>query len=1563
MNKSVSDAPNKEEETYQLLEQLDHILKRPETYIGSNRPCREEMWVVDESGIEGPKIVKKEITYVPGLYKIFDEILVNAADNKQRDKTMSSIEVDINQEKGEIKICNDGHGIPVRKWAQDESIYIPTLIFGKLLTSDNFNDNQKRVTGGRNGYGAKVTNIFSKKFTIETCSKEFKKLFKQTWTNNMRDPQDAIITKAENSKEFTRITFIPDLKRFQMDKLDDDHIALFKRRAYDVAVSTGCKVTLNGTRIPVKTMKDYMLMYIDTDEKEVVYKKVNDRWEIGLAKNDHTNGFTQVSFVNSILTSEGGKHVDYITEQICPKLAEHIKKKSKAAGENLKPMQVKSHIFLFLNCLIENPEFESQAKKQLATERKNFGSTCLLKNDGNFIKDIIKKTGIVESVINWLEHRQDAKLHKQSGSKTSKLKGIPKLDDANDAGTKNSINCTLIVTEGDSAKALAVAGLGVIGRDRYGVYPLKGKLLNVREATTKKMTENSEISQLVKILGLNYGEKYVDKSDLSKLRYGKLMIMADQDQDGSHIKGLVINFIHYKWPNLLKHDYIEVFITPILKVSKGSEVLSFYSMPEFEQWQTSTPNWQKWKCKYYKGLGTSTAKEAKEYFSNMERHRIIFKYQSIKDDLAIQLAFNSALSDDRKDWIKWHTEDINQRREQKLPMDYLYRKDTKQINFNDFVNKELVLFSKSSTERAIPNIMDGLKPGQRKIMFVCFTKNLIREIKVAQLGGKVAENSAYHHGEQSLTNTIVGLAQNFVGSNNINFLVPAGQFGTRLHGGNDAASARYIFTRLSPLALSLFNKNDEPLLTYLNEDGMSIEPEWYCPIIPTVLVNGGHGVGTGYSTDIPSYNPLTLSNNMKYYIRQERERQHQLNNPTSEPKKYSDVITLVELIPWFKNFTGEIKLLDNDRTRGVINGVCAKLDESTIEITDLPVGTWTQQYKENVLETMLHPKKNDIAPSILDYKEYHTDTTVRFVVKLSHEQFAKFNEAGLHKSFRLQDTFKLTNMVLFDHNGILRRYKTAEEISEEFFMVRLQMYVKRKEYMVGTLKSQCEKLDNIARFIKEKIENAISVENKKISAVIDMLVERKYARDPEKVWREEAKKKFAVELATHAVHEDTDQLADLQQKQDDEEDEAIDDGDNNKKKKPKTTTSNQVDTTYYDYLINMSLRNLTKERRDEIVKDQKEKHDKLDALEKKSPEDLYEDDIFNFETEYRKVLEKERADEMSEVAHPTTKKAGGDNKARKRQTTKPQRAETRPAPHGKRITPVIDPALVKKVNEEILKRTKEEKTVEDKKSIIEYLVKEGVTSEEITNIMQMRCREKKKIGGVTEKKSTETKDKKLNGTIDENDENSNVSMMSVDGNDNSGLVKEEVTPKRNAQRTAKEKVTQYGGDNDNEDDDSIIHEMEIDDNESDYMGSDSETEKKIKKGSTKPKQPRKPKSATANNATSPTKKKTAAKRSASVVLMDNQQDDGESSAKNKKTEKPKKPRVKKEPGATPKKDTVKKEAKKVVKRPKSDDSDEDDIPILSNTSTPTKKPRTQRTAAAKKSYHISDDDDDDEDYV
>jgi DNA topoisomerase-2 len=379
------------------------------------------------------------------------------------------------------------------------------------------------------------------------------------------------------------------------------------------------------------------------------------------------------------------------------------------------------------------------------------------------------------------------------------LKGIPKLDDANSAGGKKSRDCTLILTEGDSAKTLAVSGLSVVGRDLYGVFPLRGKVLNVREASAKQMTENAEITNIVKIMGLKYGKKYTE-SDLSSLRYGHLMVMTDQDQDGSHIKGLLINFIHYNWPSLLRVPFMEQFITPIVKVSKGKEEIPFYSIPEFEEWKQANPTQRSWKVKYYKGLGTSTPKEAKEYFQDMERHRISFSYSGPQDDESIKLAFSKSEVDARKRWLDCWLQERKDKRAQGLNESYLYGSETDVVTYSDFVNKELVQFSNADNERSIPSIVDGLKPGQRKVLFTCFKRNDKREIKVAQLAGSVAELSAYHHGETSLMTTIINLAQNFVGSNNLNLLQPIGQFGTRLHGGKDAASPRYIFTMLSPLA-------------------------------------------------------------------------------------------------------------------------------------------------------------------------------------------------------------------------------------------------------------------------------------------------------------------------------------------------------------------------------------------------------------------------------------------------------------------------------------------------------------------------------------------------------------------------------------------------------------------------------------------------------------------------------------------------------------------------------------------------------------------------------------------
>lgn len=1207
------------ERIYQKKTQLEHILLRPDTYIGSVEPLGQPMWVYDG---EEAGMVHRDITYVPGLYKIFDEILVNAADHKQRDSKMDVIKVDIEPENNKIVIYNNGRGIDVAMH-KVEKVYVPTLIFGHLLTGANFDDDEKKVVGGRNGYGAKLCNIFSTKFIVETSSKNDGKYFKQTWENNMSKAGDVIIKDA-TKEDFTRVTFYPDLSKFNMKELDRDIVALMTRRVYDIAGSTkGVKVFLNGKRLPIKGFKEYVECYLKGKEDEqgnplkCAYESCGARWEIAVAMSE--KGFQQVSFVNSIATTKGGRHVDHVSGLIVDKLAEVIKKKNKA-GVNVKPFQLKNHLWVFVNCLIENPAFDSQTKECLNTQIQKFGSKC---TPTEKFYNAALKTGIVESVMNWVKFKADTLKDKAcSKAKHSKLRGIPKLEDANDAGTKNSMDCTLILTEGDSAKSLVVAGLGVVGRDKYGVFPLRGKLLNVREATSKQISENAEITSILKIMGLQYKKKYESQEDLKTLRYGRLMIMTDQDQDGSHIKGLLINFIHHNWPSLLKLPFLEEFITPIVKVSKGSTVHSFYSLPEFEEWKKETPNWSAWTVKYYKGLGTSTAAEAKEYFSNLARHRIRFRYEGTDDDNAINLAFSKKMIDARKDWLTSSMESRKMRRELGLPEVYLYAKDTKVVTYQDFVNKELVLFSNLDNERSIPSMMDGLKPGQRKVLFTCFKRNDKKEVKVAQLAGSVGEHSAYHHGEQSLMQTIIGLAQNFVGSNNINLLMPNGQFGTRLQGGKDHASPRYIFTRLSPLARKIFPHLDDPLLNYLYDDNLRVEPEYYVPIIPMVLVNGAEGIGTGWSTKIPNYNPRDIVKNLRRML------------------DYEDIRPLK---PWFKGFRGEIDQVETSRY--ICNGEVAELDSNKIEITELPIRSWTQNYKETVLETMANGTEKT-PQFITDYKEYHTDATVRFVITLPENNLRKAESEGIHKTFKLQTTFTTTSMVLFDSKGCLRRYDTAEEILKEFYSVRLEYYDKRKTYMIGMLEAECEKLKNQARFIEEKISGEIKLENKKKAAFIAILEERGYKSDPVKKWKKEV----------GIIDEKKKKNDDENEEEDAEDEDSNDSGGPSRFKKD------------YDYLMDMPMRSMLLEKKEELLRKRDEKISELSKLEATTIQQLWKFDLDAFLEELDKVEKKEQEEQAAghSIKHKSLtlgkgKKGGG-----------ALSADTRPAEFGRRIAPRVD---------------------------------------------------------------------------------------------------------------------------------------------------------------------------------------------------------------------------------------------------------------------------------------------------
>ncbi|RHY91648.1 hypothetical protein DYB35_003287, partial [Aphanomyces astaci] len=1128
------------EQIYQKKTQLEHILLRPDTYVGSIEPAEQTLWVYDD---ENSKMVQKKVTICPGLYKIFDEIIVNACDNKQRDSTMDTLKVTIDSEKGEISVWNNGNGIPV-VMHKEHNVYVPELIFGHLLTGSNFDDKKKKTTGGRNGYGAKLANIFSKEFVVETASREQGKRYRQVFSDNMSVKGAPKIT-SWSKKDFTCITFTPDFKRFQMTGLDDDIVALFKKRVYDIAGVTdkSLNVYLNEEKIAVKSFSQYVALYGTAD---VIFDKPDERWQVGLGLSD--DGFQQVSFVNGICTTKGGQHVNYLADQITTKLIAVVKKRNK--GEAVKPAYIKNHLCLYVSALIDNPAFDSQRK--VHESRYDFHVIVLIGCDDMYsplAARVVEKSGLVENILSFAKLKQTAELKKTSGTKSVKLTGISKLDDANFAGSAKGKDCTLILTEGDSAKALAMSGLAVVGRDYYGVFPLKGKLLNVREASHSVIVKNEEIQNIVKILGLKYGTTY---DSTKSLRYGHLMIMADQDHDGSHIKGLVINFIHHFWPSLMGLDnFVQEFITPIVKATKGNRSEVFYTIPEYEAWRGQMNNAKGWYIKYYKGLGTSKPEEAREYFSDLNTHQIGFTYNGEPDGDAIDMAFSKKRVEDRKEWLRAFVPGT----------------------FVDYA--ELILFSMADNIRSIPSMVDGFKPSQRKVLFSCFKRNLKKEIKVAQLSGYISEHSAYHHGEVNLHGTIIGMAQNFVGSNNINLLAPNGQFGTRLMGGKDAASARYVFTNLEYITRLVFNPLDDAILNYLEDEGQSIEPQWYMPIIPMSLVNGSDGIGTGWSCGIPNYNPLDVIENLRRRIQ-------------AEPMN--------SMVPFYRGFKGDI-VQKGGTDNFLVQGKFEVIDDSTIVISELPVKTWTQSYKQ-YLETLLE------ANTIKDFKENHTDTTVLFTVILSPESLAAIQNApgGIPKKFKLESSLAISNMHLFDSNGQIKHYSSPLDIIEEFYGLRLEHYGFRKAAILKRLEHDILVLSNKMRFILAVIEGELIVNNRKKKELLEELRKQKYDPMPKN-----------VTAPTVAAAGEEEQPA----PEDDDEDNV------------------GVSAKDYDYLLSMALWSLTAERVQNLRNDLEAKNEERDVVFATTLETMWLKDLDELEVGLGKDEENRLAQE-----HSTKKQAG-----------------------------------------------------------------------------------------------------------------------------------------------------------------------------------------------------------------------------------------------------------------------------------------------------------------------------------
>lgn len=1052
-----------------------HIYELPDTWAGSSDPTTVETFVYDETE---KKMVKKALTYVPALYKCFDEIAVNATDQTERLKQeatagkddvrpVRNIKFVIDRNTGYIEVYNDGDGIDIETHPT-YGVNIPTLIFGQLLTSANYDKDEEKVVGGKNGIGAKLTNIFSKEFILETVDHRRKKSFRQRWFNNMKESDKAVV-KACSKTPYTMIRFLPDYERFGMTGLTDDMFELFRKRAMDACACTDANVSVffNDAKIPYKTFESYVDLFLGSkDQHPRVYESPNPRWEVVATYSDNGQ-FDQVSFVNGINTLRGGKHVDYITNQITKRLSELVASKKK---KDVKPQHIRDNLIVFVKSTIVNPSFDSQTKETLTTQTTKFGSKCEL-SDKFF--DKLYKTGITEKAVSLTEFHENKKLAKTDGKKTSRVL-VPKLDDANRAGTKDSHMCTLILTEGDSAKTMAIAGLSEVGRDYFGVFPLRGKIMNVKDARTDKIGQNEEIANLKKILGLEQGKDY---KDIGSLRYGRIMVMTDADDDGAHIRGLLFNVFQSLWPSLYKMDgFLLSMLTPIIKAhhSGRKETMSFYNFADFEKWKASHDQ-RGWKIKYYKGLGTSTSEEAKEYFRHMKT--LQYKYSGKPSDEALDLAFNKKRADDRKAWLmKYNREDI---------LDYT----KKEVAYEEFVNRELIHYSNRDLERSINHLCDGLKESTRKILFTCFKRKLYtNEIRVAQLAGSVSEVSSYHHGEASLQQAIVGMAQIFVGANNINMLMPNGQFGARLCGGKDSASPRYIHTMLSKLARKVYREEDAPVLRYLDDDGLSIEPEYYIPVIPMVLVNGAFGIGTGFSTNVPCHNPADVIDMCNRIISNLDENIGMIESSDDLSRAYDAIMSapIQSIKPWYLGFNGRI-LPHKDGTY-ISKGVYEWKDDQTVEITELPVYTWTEDYKDFLTDMIQN------GSSILkDFESHYTAKNVRFILKLYPNV-----RAGIEKSFetdfKLASTkdLSMNNIHLYGVDGAVTRFKDTTEVFREWACIRLAKYRERKAHQLKVMEHEHKILSAKVQFIQDIIDNRVKVMNKKIKDVEDQLHKLEY---------------------------------------------------------------------------------------------------------------------------------------------------------------------------------------------------------------------------------------------------------------------------------------------------------------------------------------------------------------------------------------------------------------------------------------------------------------------------------------
>lgn len=1146
---------------YKALDQRTHVLHRPDMYIGGIKNVKMEFFgATMKNGVISIK--KQEDIINPGLLRCIIEVLSNIIDNVWRSSTSETpttkIKIDYDTENHSLCFWNDGLTIPI-EINKENGVYNPQLIFGQLLTSSNYNDDEERMTSGRNGLGAKATNIFSKEFRIKTFDIHTGKQYVQTWKNNMSVRSEPIITSPKQKNGYTEITFTPDYALFEVDKLSDEMVSLVVKHVIDTAMITNVPVYFNGEKIPVKSLKEYALCYEPIIEKSLSHEVEEKKEESDVDKSlvnetesttsedplkkkkvdkleqilfqtadsecvlqpNSSGSFQAISFVNGIYTEQGGVHVEEWKEAIFRPLLEKINSGIKKGGTPLTIKEVNSFFRLVLKCTLPNPAFTSQEKTKLVSpkvttnvEQKQITS--------------IMKWSVMEKIKEIVKGKEIEVLKKQE--KKRGYTRIENLDSANLAGTKHAKDCTLVLCEGLSARSFVIKGLsdgtigGKKGRDYIGCFSLRGKPLNTLNANVSQISGNKEISGIIQSLRLRYDVDYTDDENFKTLSYGRVCLLSDADDDGAHITGLVLAFFERLFPSLLQRPdpFVISMRTPVVRLyTKGKETGCFYSVDEFKTYTKTHKLPTNTDVKYYKGLGTSSDYEIKQSFGKKMVHYL-------KDEHTHEMmekVFLSKYSDKRKEWLRHYEPSAQQLLMGKEPV--------QQLPISQFLDKELILFSISDCKRSLPSLMDGLKPSQRKLLYTAFEKNLTygsKEMKVAQFGAATAQLTDYHHGEMNLSDAAIKMAQRYIGSNNISLFFPGGQFGTRISNGDDAASSRYIFTKQDRLTRLLFRKEDDVLLEAQYEDKEKIEPVVFVPILPMILINGGLGIGTAFSCSIPMYNPLDIIQCVQLWL-------------TAEQYKTEESFVFPELTPWYNGFKGTIEKMGDHKflTKGII---IRKNDIVTVR--EIPIGMSIDGCKE-VIEELLEHKK------IKSYQNYSNDVTIQFDIKENKDEEKELTL----ESLKLTSTLSTNNMVLFDEHGKIKKYNAIGDILESFCRIRYSFYMKRKAYMIGELTQTIRVLQSKLRFLTEVMNGSLVIQNVPEETIFATLQSTKYPM----------------------IDEDTS----------------------------------------YSYLLGMHIRSFSKQKVDEIQHSINRYEQELRFIQQTSESQLWMNDIMEFKKEYEKV--------------------------------------------------------------------------------------------------------------------------------------------------------------------------------------------------------------------------------------------------------------------------------------------------------------------------------------------------------